>query len=168
MKSITMFVSGTIALAALVPSSIAIGRTTAVSGPPTLAKWSERVYRDLGDHLNYPTSVLGRYSTGVVAVKFKCSETGAPADIALYTSSGAHDLDQATLRALRHIVTLHPLPDGMLHNQQFVMRVLFAESPESAAQQISKIRAEAAKSNAWFGKAGPTMASTIELAPPAG
>jgi len=168
MKTIKLFAAGAIALAALVPASIAAHHTIVVTGPPTLAAWSARVYRNLGDHLDYPTGTLGRYSTGVVAVKFNCSDTGAPAGIALYTSSGSRDLDQATLRALRHVATLHPLPDGITHDQRFIMRVLFAESPESAEQQIRKLRADAAKANAWFGKARPTIASTIDLAPPAG
>jgi len=168
MNILRLFILGTAAGAMLLPGAVAARAAAVVSAPPTLAAWSTRVYRSLDDHLVYPKGVLGRYSTGVVAVKFKCSEAGAPADIALYTSSGAHDLDEATLRAMRRIITLHPLPDGMPHNQQFIMRVLFADSPESAAQQIRQISREAATANAWFGKRATAIAGVIELAPPAG
>ncbi|SDA36569.1 energy transducer TonB [Sphingomonas sp. NFR15] len=169
MKINTLFLAGTIALAALVPGSSAVGRTAAAATEsPTLAAWSDRVYRAVEEHLTYPHDVFGRYSTGVVAVKFRCSETGAPADVELYKSSRAPDLDQAALRAVRRIATLHPLPDGMPHNQRIVMRVLFADTPETAAQEIRHMRIEAAQANAWFGRSAPAVASTVALAPPAG
>lgn len=101
--------------------------------------------------------------TGVVAVKFNCSETGAPAGIEIQKSSGHRDLDYATMRAVKRISTLHPLPTGLADNQKYIVRVLFADSIEDLQRKSAQMRAEAARSNAWFTRSG-NMAM-LELAP---
>ena len=155
-------------LAALGPGSLAMSRTIDISGSPTLEAWSGRVFQHIDDHMTYPASPLNRVNTGVVAVKFNCSETGAPIDVALYKSSGSRNLDEATLRALRRVATLHPLPVGMTHGQKFVVRVLFADSPAGAERQMDQLRAEARKNNEWFGKGAPALGGIVELIPPRG
>jgi TonB family protein len=157
------------ALALLAPGSLAPvfaqSTTVAVAAPPSLAAWSKRVFRDLDRVLVDPSVLPGRSpETGIVAVKFNCSERGAPAGVALYKSSGSHRLDNATVRAVQRIATLHPLPARMMHDQQFVVRVLFANSEDSARQQVARMQDDAAKTNAWFGK-DPTQLAYLEIAP---
>ncbi|WP_162792222.1 energy transducer TonB [Novosphingobium sp. P6W] len=131
---------------------------------PSLDAWSSKVFKDLDQGLRYPSSLAGMpVHTGVVAVKFNCSETGAPAGIEIQKSSGHRDLDYATMRAVKRISTLHPLPTGLSNNQKYIVRVLFADSIEDLQRKSAQMRAEAARSNAWFTRSG-NMAM-LELAP---
>ncbi|WP_340315956.1 energy transducer TonB family protein [Rhizorhabdus argentea] len=119
----------------------------------TLAQWSSRVTRALEHGLSYPPGLFGRASNeGVVTVKFNCSDNGSPAAVALEKSSGSRDLDAAALRAVSHIATLHPLPDGIIHGQKFLALVLFATSEDSKDFFMKRISKEMALRNAWFGK----------------
>ena len=133
--------------------------------PPTLIGWSDRVFNDISARLRVHQGMgVNRTPSGIVAVKFNCSETGAPADVAIYKSSGVKDLDRATLSAVRQVASLHPLPAGMRREQVYIVRILFANSPESAGRQLSKMRRDAAKSNAWYDSQAAHTAA-IELAP---
>ena len=92
---------------------------------PTLAAWSDRVFDDLAKVTKYPAPI-GNLPTpeGVVAVKFNCSDSGAPENVTLVEKSGNRDLDNATLRAVRRIASLHPLRAGLDHRQVITVRVL--------------------------------------------
>jgi TonB family protein len=102
--------------------------------------------------------------TGIVAVKFGCSESGAPSSVQLYKTSGNRRLDRAAMRAVSKIATLHPLPARLRHEQQYIVRVLFANSGSGAEREIRKMQAEAVKSNAWYNQ-GATSTAAIELVP---
>ena len=131
---------------------------------PSLEAWSAKVFKDLDQGLRYPSSLAGMpVHTGVVAVKFNCSETGAPAGIEIQKSSGHRDLDHATMRAVKRISTLHPLPTGLSNNQKYIVRVLFANSAEDLQRKSAEMRAEAARNNAWFTRSGNV--AMLELAP---
>ena len=132
---------------------------------PTLATWSRHVFENLSDVTTYPRPVAGRPdNTGIVAVKFNCSESGAPENVVLYKSSGHRDLDHATLRGVRRIASLHPLPAGVSHHQGIIIRVLYARTEDGAKRLAAKMRADAARSNAWLGK-NSTVTAALELAP---
>lgn len=153
-----------IGCALLVPSTTAVG--SEVTDPnlaaPTLVAWSQRVFGDLNDGFRYPAATEWTAFEGVVTVKFNCSDSGAPANVALFQSSGNSQLDAATVRAVKRIVTLHPLPSGMPHDQRFVVRVLFTDSADRASRRQVLMRAEADRSNAWFGRK-PAIASVGQL-----
>jgi len=149
------FLSMVIAGACLfAPTSRATAQSTGTAEEHvTLAQWSSRVTRALEHGLSYPPGLLGKASNeGVVTVKFNCSDSGSPAAVALEKSSGSRDLDTAALRAVSHIATLHPLPDGVVHGQKFQALVLFATSEDSKDAIMKKISKEVALRNAWFGK----------------
>lgn len=139
-----------------------------VTAPPTFLIWSTRVFGGIQDHLSYPQRagpVLP--NQGIVSVKFNCSESGAPADVALYQSSGHGDLDAAALRAVRHVASLHPLPLGVGHDQKYVVRILFSTSENYAREQMVKMRKDAERQNAWLGRSG-SNAAMLEMLPPNG
>jgi TonB family protein len=139
-----------------------------VVAPPTLSAWSQDVFRHLARQMRYPYSMgSGGANEGIVAVKFNCSESGAPAGVELYKTSGHGDLDKATVRAVRKIATLHPLPRGLGHDQQYVVRVLFSNSTENARRQLAEMRENAERNNAWYAKSGTTSAM-LELLPKGG
>lgn len=158
------FAAGLI-FAAFPITSVAQTVNSAVAAPPTLKAWSQKVFSELDDRLRVLDDWgRGPSQTGIAAVKFNCSETGAPAGVALHKSSGSRDLDLATLRAVRQIVSLHPLPKGLGHEQQYIVRVLFANSEETARRQIAAMQREATKSNAWYAR-NETSTAALELVP---
>jgi len=131
---------------------------------PTLENWSDRVFKDVARNLRYPELMPGWPAhTGVVAVKFNCSDDGSPADVAVQKSSGHRDLDQATVRAVRRVGTLHPLPQDISGEQQFIVKVLFSNSPD-AERKAAEMRAEAARHNARV-LADRTNVAALEIAP---
>lgn len=152
-------------LAVIPEAGVAQESSTAVLAPPTLAAWSKRVFGELDQRLRVrPSMGPEGPRTGIAAVKFNCSETGAPAGVSLYKSSGNRELDSATVRAVRQIVTLHPLPRGLGHDQQYIVRVLFADSDEAARRLIARMQRDAAQSNSWYAK-NETSTAALELVP---
>lgn len=132
----------------------------------SLADWSKKMTGSLERHMIYP-EYLTRIepNEGVVRVSFLCSEEGKPTAVTLLDSSGHHEIDEAALRAVRHIPTLHPLADGLTHAQRYQAVLLFAKSQESHDRQIAAIREDAARRNAWFGTGGAQVAMGISLLP---
>lgn len=136
-----------------------------LTAPPSLAVWSKKVMTDLDRQLQIRNDRTVHGSrTGIVAVKFNCSESGAPATVELLHSSGNREYDHATVRAVRQIATLHPLPQGLKHDQKYVVRMLFADSEDSARDAMIRMRAEADRSNAWY-RRGETTTAALELVP---
>lgn len=114
--------------------------------PVTVVKWAEHTSklldRSLARNRNWPAQ-----KEGIVAVKFLCSDTGAPSNIALLQSSGSKRLDAVAMKAVGRIASLHPLPDGVSRNQKFVAKILFAENQQSYWRQIDALRQAARLQN---------------------
>lgn len=142
--------------------------TLSVIAPPSLQVWSETVLQQFERKVRYPEPIANLpTSEGMVAVKFNCSESGAPADVQLLKTSGHRDLDLATVRAVQRIPTLHPLPRGVGHDQKYIVRILYATSAEHARDQMAKMNRDAARSNGWVSRGG-TSTAMLELAPTSG
>jgi TonB family protein len=135
------------------------------AGSITLAAWSARVSAALDRQLPNPEVLPGesRYS-GIVVVKFGCSDSGAPSEVAIAKSSGSRSLDRAALQGIRHVATLHPLPDGMLHSQRYQAAILFAETPTEARRLIANLQKDAETRNSWF-QPKPQQTAAIAIMP---
>jgi protein TonB len=115
-----------------------------------LNDWSARVQKALDHNLQY-TPQLGPVTspgTGVVWIKFNCSESGRPDKISLSRSSGDGMLDREAMRAMSRVATLHPLPTGFNHGQRFEAMVVFASDPFDA--RLKTMAAEQTRRNAWY------------------
>lgn len=115
----------------------------------SLTDWTARTGQMLSQKLQYPAIIAGPQE-GVVAVKFMCSDSGAPTGIALLKSSGSAQLDRAAMRGVSRIATLHPLPSGLAPSQKYVATILFAQSQGSYVRQIRKLESEQQDGNKWF------------------
>lgn len=137
----------------------------AIVAPPTLSNWSERVFREIGSRIKY-RGPMGGFpgSTRIVTVQFTRSESGAPTNIQLRESSGHRNLDHATLRGVSKVATLHPLPRGLRHDQIYVVRILFSNSPDNRKNQLEKMEEEAARSNSWYAEPS-SVAGAVKLLP---
>lgn len=145
--------------------AIAAEKPIVVTGPEvSLNAWSGRVVRALDRNLYYPIPIRGVPDEGVASVKFLCSEDGTPAKVAIVKSSGSRVLDAAAVRAVRRIVTLHPLPDGITHDQPFQANILYATSQEKLDRQVAALLAEAKNRNAWFANRSEKLALNIGFA----
>jgi protein TonB len=130
---------------------------------PAVDGWSARMANALKHHLRYPDQrTQPQPHEGVVSVHFRCSDSGKPSAVALAHSSGHGDLDRAALRAVRNIRTMHPLPEGITHDQNFRAVVLFAKNRQGYDRQMAQLRDDAARQNASLGGGAP-LAMTIGL-----
>lgn len=113
--------------------------------PESVQQWSSRIASSLDRKLTYPTPI-GRadYAHGVVKIKFHCSESGLPDGVALARSSRSTVLDNAALRAVRGITTLHPLPDGVDHDRPLEAWIVFADNAKDVARMTKSLEKEAA------------------------
>ena len=161
----------------MILGGVALLATSSFASPPaeqhkspaagTLAAWSTRVSAELDQMLPQPAMMPGQPSpSGVVIVKFGCSETGAPSDVAILKSSGSRSLDWAAMQGIKR-VGLHPLPDGMTHGQRFQAAILFANSPEEARALLAGMRKEAERRNSWFAMK-PQQTAAITILPDTG
>lgn len=132
----------------------------------SLPEWSKHMTKALEQHMVYPTYLM-RFepNEGVVRVSFLCSESGKPTAVTLQDSSGHREIDEAALRAVQRIPTLHPLAEGVTHAQRYQAVLLFAKNRESYDRQIAAIQQDAARRNAWFGKGGAQVAMGVSLMP---
>lgn len=128
----------------------------------TLEKWTQRTGHMLSRNLTYPDIASGPQE-GVVAVKFVCSDKGTPAGVTLLRSSGSRQLDNAALKGVARISSLHPLPAGLGPSQKYVATVLFAKDQGSYFRQIRKLETAAQDNNRMFNGRNQTLALGIGL-----
>lgn len=99
---------------------------TANPDKAALTRWTNRVGHSITDNLVYPAPLgTANPPEGVVDVTFRCSDAGMPSQIAVTRSSGSQFLDRAALRAVQRVKTLHPLPQGVGHDQLYKARLMF-------------------------------------------
>ncbi|GGE93342.1 energy transducer TonB family protein [Sphingomonas prati] len=142
------------------------------SGPPTgditMAAWTARMDAELSkaiDHEGY--RIRDQARAGTVRVKFNCSESGAPAKVAILKSSGQRDVDRAAVAAMKRIATLHPLPPGLTHEQKYEAVLLFDINASGFDRRLARLRDDAAKANGWYDRR-PTVKMSEAAAPVTG
>lgn len=127
-----------------------------VTGSPrevALADWSQRVRQDLENHMRPPNRLGAAFDEGVVAVGFRCTESGRPDGVAIVQSSGSNALDRAALRSVSRLTSLHPTVEGMRPDQKVVAQLLYLNSavPErEIARHLKALDAKAKDANGWF------------------
>lgn len=134
---------------ALAQSSPSIDVIAPTIVPPTLDGWAEHTGALLSQRLRYPIILAGP-DEGIVQVKFVCSDNGTAADVALLNSSGSRQLDNAAMRAVRNIPSLHPLPAGIGMGQRYVATILFATSQSSHDRQVRDLQRKALDNDSRF------------------
>lgn len=127
-----------------------------VTGSPreaALAQWSQRVRHDLEEKMVQPRGLGGSVDEGLVAVQFICNDEGKPEQVAILESSGSNALNQAALRTVRRLSSLHPMVEGMRPNQKVVAQMLYLSSftPRRVIERrVKQLEDQARNSNKWF------------------
>jgi protein TonB len=121
------------------------------SRPVTFVAWQKKVQHDLANRLHYPMPILGRFAgSGIVRVKFSCSESGRPDKVTLFHSSGSHALDRAALSAVHRMASMHPLPRAFGHDQKYFADIYFDDGLDSDYEaKLQAMNAAASKANSW-------------------
>jgi TonB family protein len=115
----------------------------------TMAEWTKRMHRVLAHEIRYPSPILGwEAGTGMVRVKFNCSESGRPDKVSLLKTSGNMMLDRAGLIAVRRMASLHPLPAGFKPTQKFEAIIVYAK--DSSDPHLASMIKEQERRNAWY------------------
>ncbi len=133
-------------------------QATAVS----VQNWSQRVAHSLDAGLSYPRPLgRGDYNQGMSKIAFHCSDSGVPSDVTIVGSSGSRDLDVAAMRAVQGIPTLHPLPDGIRHDQAFQAWIVFAGDERDLGRRLQSVRHDAMLANVEAAKRASQTASNL-------
>ncbi len=115
----------------------------------SVQSWSNRVAQSLDNELAYPRPLgTADYNSGLSKITFHCSDAGVPSDVSIAGSSGSRDLDRAAMHAVMQISTLHPLPDGVSHDQAFQAWIVFAGDEQERDRMLNRVQHDAMLANA--------------------
>ena len=126
-----------------VPAPSIAGQPGAVVVTATTAEWSGAVSRELESRLAAlvdPPLQHRRVPTGVVSVRFRTDENGAPTGIEIARTSGSAALDGIGKRAVARLATLPPLPAGLSGGQVFEANIVVAADRREHDRQLAVLR----------------------------
>lgn len=123
----------------------------AADRPVALADWINRIETEVDRQLAAQRTGNRVDRTGVVRVKFNCSETGRTDKVSVLRSSGSLDLDLAAAQAVRRVAVMHPLATGIRTDQVYFADIVFGTADNESYRHERALRRDAAaKTNAWF------------------
>ena len=142
---------------------LAQGQTIVVtSHRDAVTQWASAVSRDLDRTLRYPR-FLGpqQPATGVVSVRFNCSDDGRADNVVVSRRSGSRALDRAAIQAISQITSLHPIPGELATDQLVQANIYFAADESDLQQQKAQLRRERAAS--WAARKGDNHLVALNL-----
>ena len=156
-------------LAALAVSSVmsgallAQGQTIVVTSPRDgVTQWAAAVSRDLDRSLKFQRFMRPQqHATGIVSVRFNCSDDGRAVNLVVTRHSGSRVLDGAAIQAISQIRSLHPIPGELASNQLVQANIYFAADESELQQQQAQLRRERAAS--WAAGKGDNHRVAVNL-----
>lgn len=133
--------------------------------------WSTRVGSAIDREMRYPRLLgLSNSHEGMVDVTFRCSEDGTPTEVTLARTSGSRLLDRAGLQAVQRVGSLHPLPNGVGHDQVYRARMLFAidDGLGRGKRKAEALRETADDANERLARSRQVAAATVVTLLPRG
>lgn len=129
-----------VASLAILPTGIQARQDSiVVSSGRSIKTFVEDVSRDLNRELSRVDIVAPRQQeSGVAQVLFECGPDGKPINVRLYNKSGYWTGLEAR-RVVSKIRSLHPLPQGLTHDQLFLANIIIAESPHEFRKLSEKM-----------------------------
>lgn len=117
---------------------------TVYAGKHTKSVWANRVSNDLSGKLEYPNTP----TSGFVSVRFECGPDGKPINIVVVNHSHSR-FDAKSIRAVRSLRSLHPLPTSIKTGQKMQANLIFATNEYQLSRQALLLeRAEATRLSA--------------------
>ena len=155
-------------LAALAVSSVmsgavlAQGQAIVVTSPRNaVTQWAAAVSRDLNNALKYQFLGPKDHATGIVSVRFNCSDDGRAVNLVVTRHSGSRALDREAIQVFSQIRSLHPIPGELASNQLVQANIYFAADESELQQQQAQLRRERAAS--WAAGKGDNHRVAVNL-----
>lgn len=106
-------------------------------------KWTDRTASRLSRSIRQATSLYrDGASTGYSRVQFRLGEQGRPENIALAGSSTSRGVDRISMRAIRSMGSLYPLPPEVRPGSKFEAWVIVANDVRDRETMLNSLRAE--------------------------
>jgi periplasmic protein TonB len=140
-----------------------------VTGPTSVATWSQAVSRNLDYNLDNEiqrSMMKGSIPTGSASVRFRCSENGEPTAIEVMDKSGDWRMKSIAKGAVADIKTLHPLPAGLSADQVFVANIVVATGEEDQARYMADLRDKAQSRTSMAGSSLQPIAFNVSIRAP--
>jgi TonB family protein len=118
---------------------------TVVASPKdqaTYEKWSSRQAHRLTGSVERAAALSSdRSATGYARVLFRLDEQGKPQDIALAEPSSSRSIDRISVRAVRRMGTLMPLPSSVRSDSRFEAWVVVANDRWEQQDMLTALQA---------------------------
>ncbi|HEX7876180.1 MAG TPA: hypothetical protein VF523_12890 [Burkholderiales bacterium] len=122
------------------------GQLTVVApekGAVTYEKWTDRTTNRLSRSIRQASSLYrDTSSTGFARVQFRLSEQGRPEKIDLAGPSTSMNINRISVRAIRNIGSLYPLPQGVRPGSKFEAWVVVANNVVERDGMLDSLRAQ--------------------------
>lgn len=106
-------------------------------------EWTDRAASRLSRSIRQATSLYRESaSTGYARVQFRLGEEGRPENIALAGSSASRNVNRISMRAIRTMGSLYPLPKDVRPNAKFEAWVIVANDAAEREAMLTSLRAE--------------------------
>ena len=106
-------------------------------------KWTDRTASRLSRSIRQATSLYrDAASTGYSRVQFRLGEQGRPENISLAGSSTSRNVDRISMRAIRSMGSLYPLPQEVRPGSKFEAWVIVANDARERDTMLNSLRAE--------------------------
>ena len=112
-------------------------------GAISYQKWTDRATFRLSQRIRQATSFYrDGASTGYSRVQFRVGQQGRPENIALVGSSTSRGVDRISMRAVRSMGSLYPLPQEVRPGSKFEAWVIVANDARDRETMLGDLRAE--------------------------
>lgn len=106
-------------------------------------KWTDRTASRLSRSIRQATSLYrDGASVGYSRVQFRLGEQGRPENISLAGSSASRSVDRISMRAIRSMGSLYPLPQEVRPGSKFEAWVIVANDATDRDNMLSSLRAQ--------------------------
>ena len=106
-------------------------------------KWTDRTASRLSRSIRQATSLYrDAASTGYSRVQFRLGEQGRPENISLAGSSTSRNVDRISMRAIRSMGSLYPLPQEVRPGSKFEAWVIVANDARERDTMLNSLRTE--------------------------
>ncbi|WP_340264670.1 energy transducer TonB family protein [Sphingobium mellinum] len=107
------------------------------------SKWTDRAASRLSRGIRNASALYGdRASTGYARVQFRLNDQGRPADVDLAGPSTSSDINRLSLRAIRSMGSLYPLPQEVRAGSRFEAWIVVANDAAEKESMLTVLRAE--------------------------
>lgn len=122
------------------------GQLTVVApdkNPVSYEKWTNGAALKLSRSIRQATWLYrDGASTGYSRVQFRLGEQGRPESISLAGSSASRSVDRISMRAIRSMGSLYPLPQEVRPGSKFEAWVIIANDASERENMLNSLRAE--------------------------